>query len=1008
MARGPIHTVILLLICLCWTAGSGSPRSWAQSGQSATKRPAANENGKSLAARLQSLRRSFQAKESADEDDQATAAREQQSRKKQMASSKQAAAKNRQSRQSSQKQAGQSKSAKTKSTKPLLSGFHAENLIRSGFFFKGKRQSKEEAQSRESSNQNQSKNNRGPSAKSRSTRHNNPQNQSGHDLSAARALQKPTAKEQLRNARPSPKLRSKQSELDSALAELVDDRQEIPSELLDITPPNAADSRPLPGFLGEQIAAESTEPDSRQTDKRLMTDRSERRLSSSVPAPLTRNGVRQTASGPSRSLDLREVLLSKSLQDNPTATGNGSNLSAPVARPIEPAANGNVAEPSDSIANSNEPSRHSNVTDMNGSGADSNEPSRHGNVADMNGSGPDFNEPSRHGNVADMNGSVADSKKPLTHFTQPMAEQDEAEQRPFEIPSTNERSGQRAAARAESAEEPLDDPSEEFAQARNHLRSQPDENLESHLATEDVDTPTNQERETRNTEQPLAIREREGRQQQVLLTTRQPIIVSRVEGPQKILVGRESQYHVNLRNQGGVAADQLTAKIHVPVWAEIVDATSTSGTVQQAESLIVEQAKPGAEEEQQILQWHLSQLQPEEAQTLHLRLIPRSGQPMHLGVNWTHAPVRSRTVVEVQEPKLRMTLSGPTDVLYGKAQRYRLVLNNPGTGVAEDVTIHLLPPGGSAGSETNHSIGSLEPRATKVVELELTARQAGELEVKATAIAAGNLRTETVKKVYCRKAELALDWRGPETKYAGTDSTYYFRVRNPGSALTDPLIVKVQLPSGARLSGASDGQSYDAKKNCVTWQLAGLSPKEEQFMQLQCKLNKPGPNSMQLTAETVAGDLSDMKTIQTNVVAIADLKLTVADPKGPFPVGETAIYEIRVTNRGTNRAENIQIVALFSEGIEPTEAEGNQYTIRDGRVSFKPIRNIAAGAEVVMEIHAQASQPGTHVFRAEVVCQELDIKLAAEETTRFFQDNWAGGKTPYTAGLEKTDETQQR
>jgi hypothetical protein len=31
-------------------------------------------------------------------------------------------------------------------------------------------------------------------------------------------------------------------------------------------------------------------------------------------------------------------------------------------------------------------------------------------------------------------------------------------------------------------------------------------------------------------------------------------------------------------------------------------------------------------------------------------------------------------------------------------------------------------------------------------------------------------------------------------------------------------------------------------------------------------------------------------------------------------------------------------------------------------------------------------KPGTHVFRAEVLCKDLEIKLAAEETTRFYQD----------------------
>ena len=57
-----------------------------------------------------------------------------------------------------------------------------------------------------------------------------------------------------------------------------------------------------------------------------------------------------------------------------------------------------------------------------------------------------------------------------------------------------------------------------------------------------------------------------------------------------------------------------------------------------------------------------------------------------------------------------------------------------------------------------------------------------------------------------------------------------------------------------------------------------------------------------------------------------------------------------------------------------------------------------AGAEIVLRIHAKATQPGTHVFRAEVVCDDLETKLAAEETTRFFveEDRWADASAAYS------------
>ena len=117
-----------------------------------------------------------------------------------------------------------------------------------------------------------------------------------------------------------------------------------------------------------------------------------------------------------------------------------------------------------------------------------------------------------------------------------------------------------------------------------------------------------------------------------------------------------------------------------------------------------------------------------------------------------------------------------------------------------------------------------------------------------------------------------------------------------------------------------------------------------------------------------------------------------------MPVGETAIYEIRIRNRGTTDAQNVGVVGLFSAGIDPNAVEGAQFSVRDGRVSIHPINTLSAGQEVVLKIRAVASQAGTHVFRAEVSCEELDIKLAAEETTKFYKDqnHWEDGETAYS------------
>lgn len=463
----------------------------------------------------------------------------------------------------------------------------------------------------------------------------------------------------------------------------------------------------------------------------------------------------------------------------------------------------------------------------------------------------------------------------------------------------------------------------------------------------------------------------------VLVSTQTPVLSSDIRGPKQILVGRESLYRVRLQNQSDVPADGIVASVRIPSGAEVVNTTATQGSVQPSSD-----PQSGGQ-----LQWHLSHLDRHATETLEIRLVPRENKPLELGVSWTLAPVGSHAVVEVQEAKLNLEITGPTEVLFDKPQSFKLTLANPGTGPAENVKIDLLPPGGSQDKVTSHQLGTLAAGASQTVEVELTARESGKMAIKGTASADGGLKSEFAKEIFCRKPELAVDWRGPATKYAGTMATYFIRVRNPGTAPAQDVTIHATLPEGAEFTSASEGQTFDSKNRLVSWHVNSLNPGDDNYMELKCVLKTAGKNTLEISAANSAGNLSDKKTADTDVVAIADLKLDVVDPSGPVAVGAQAIYEIHVRNRGANAAKEINVAALFSDGIEPDQAEDSTYTVADGRVSFKPIDELPAGNEVTLKIRAHAVQPGTHVFRAEVLCRDLDTKLAAEETTRFYADD---------------------
>jgi uncharacterized repeat protein (TIGR01451 family) len=464
----------------------------------------------------------------------------------------------------------------------------------------------------------------------------------------------------------------------------------------------------------------------------------------------------------------------------------------------------------------------------------------------------------------------------------------------------------------------------------------------------------------------------------VLFTTQSPVLSVEAVGPRTVLVGKEAQFIVKIRNSGA-AANNVIVTMNIPSDVDVASAHATAGTVPAA----------GAGRERGPLEWKINRLVPKSGETLNLVLIPRKSTPLDLGMRWTFTPEASQMLVEVQEPKLEMAIVGPDDVLFGETKIYKLTLSNPGNGDCANVVVGLLPVGRGAEGIASHKVGKLRAGESKTINVELTARQAGTIAIKAQAYADGGLRTEAAEEVLVRRAALQIDVEAPKVKYAGTVGTYRIKVVNSGNAPADGVEVAAMLPPDAKYIASNGGGRFDPQLGKVTWSAGSLQHGAERVFELQCTLATPGDNRMQFAA-LAADNLSTAATANTQVQALADLKVEVRDPQGPIAVGEDAAYEVVIRNRGSAAADNVEVAVFFSEGLEATSVEGGEHEMAAGQVVFKPIAAVGAGESVVFRVHTKADRGGNHVFRAELVCQSLGTKLAAEEATHFYGNDDAG------------------
>jgi hypothetical protein len=481
--------------------------------------------------------------------------------------------------------------------------------------------------------------------------------------------------------------------------------------------------------------------------------------------------------------------------------------------------------------------------------------------------------------------------------------------------------------------------------------------------------------------EPVSVPTGSGAGDRVLITRKSPVLSVETSGPQKIVVGKESTYIVAMKNSGDQSAAEVVVFISVPAWAEVVEAKGADEAVTSS----VERTADG-------VLWKIGALAGNSHQNLHLKIVPRKSQSFDLAVRWASSPVTSQATVEVQEAKLQMVISGPSEVVFGQQQLYKLTLVNPGNADAENVTLFLSPLTPGDGPVASHKVGTLRAGASTSVEIELTARQAGKLAIKAEATADGDLKTAASEEVMVRRAALQVAVTGPKVHYAGVPAHYDIRVTNAGDAPARHVTVAATLPGTAELVTASqEGQSL-ARNGEVSWSIDQLAPGSEQVFTVRCALKSPGANRVEALV-TADGDLKGTNHVNTQLMALADLVLSVGDSAGPVAVGQDAVYEVRIRNRGTSGAEAIEMVAFFSPGVEAVSVEGGPHEIASGAVIFKPLTSLAAGAEAVYKIKARAATAGNHRIRVELECKSLGTRLCQEDTTLFYGEEGTAAAT---------------
>ncbi len=318
-----------------------------------------------------------------------------------------------------------------------------------------------------------------------------------------------------------------------------------------------------------------------------------------------------------------------------------------------------------------------------------------------------------------------------------------------------------------------------------------------------------------------------------------------------------------------------------------------------------------------------------------------------------------------QNPALKIQKVAPSEVQVGQVADFQIILQNDSNNAINGIVVHDRVPDGAAliASEPTAermsdgtlvwNIASLAANQSTTIQLKLRADRPGQFGSVAQ-VTFSALATATTR---CTKPVLELQVDSQPQALIGDEVAFDITVRNTGDGPARNVYLQEAVPSGLEFPNGLSQIEYD---------LGTLAPGDQKQVQLKLKAAKVG---MVLNRIVALGDGDLQVSDEAELLIVApDLQVTADGPSRKY-VQREASYQFAVTNRGTAKATNVNLVAALPKGLQFVQANNyGQYDAPSHSVYWS-MPDLAASLVGKVELVTLPIQPGN---------QTIDFRVTAD------------------------------
>jgi uncharacterized repeat protein (TIGR01451 family) len=387
------------------------------------------------------------------------------------------------------------------------------------------------------------------------------------------------------------------------------------------------------------------------------------------------------------------------------------------------------------------------------------------------------------------------------------------------------------------------------------------------------------------------------------------------------------------------------------------------------------------------LRWELGSLRPRETKLIKIEgNAVGEGQVIHCAeVDWRSLFCSTTQVVK---PGLSIKKTATEATLVCDPIVYNVRVANPGTGVARNVVVQDRLPNGvetlDGKNTVRYTLDTLGPGESKTFTWKALAKRPGRFGSVASATADGSLtaKSDDVMTTVTRPA-LQLTMKGTEKTFLARTMVYDMTLKNTGNGVARDVVLTDNLPSGAKLVGASDGGK--AIGTTVRWKLGTMNPGASRSFQVKLSSAQAGTFRSSVSASAYCAD-AVTAAAETIVSGIPAILLEVVDVQDPVEVGGTTTYMITATNQGSAPGTNIRIAVMLEDTMAYMSAGGATKTSQTGRsIVFERLRSLAPGRKATWQVKVKAVREGDVRIKVAMTSDQLTRPVEETEATNFYK-----------------------